>query len=161
MSISEEDLSDGIVIPGSDLLIRMHDLNIERFGGAKGIRSIDGLESAVGRAHSAIAYDESCDAIRAACLLADAIVRNHPFVDGNKRTGYAALEVSLSLNGLDFRPSEETADKIIALAAHDLPVSDFESWVRSQCVPDDTYRLLAESDMREDDPRPASQGPSF
>ena len=70
-----------------------------------------------------------------AAAYAFGLVRNHPFVDGNKRTGFAALVMFLALNGAEFEPPEVDATMaILRLAASDTTDDEFIAWVRSHAV---------------------------
>jgi death-on-curing protein len=64
------------------------------------------------------------------------IIRNHPFIDGNKRTGFAAMFIFLSFNGMTFDPPEVDATiTILRLAASDLSDDEFIDWVRMHALP--------------------------
>lgn len=64
------------------------------------------------------------------------IARNHPFIDGNKRTAYVALETFLALNGFTFPASDEASVlTMLSMAAGDLPDTEFTAWVRRHAVP--------------------------
>ena len=88
--------------------IEIHDYQIEHFGGIDGLRSIDLLESAVGMPQSSFCGNYLHPTIpdMAAAYLFH-LVENHPFVDGNKRTGAMAALVFLELNSYEFNASEE------------------------------------------------------
>ncbi len=76
----------------------MHSKALARHGGVDGVRDAGLLESALARPLNRAAYGEPV-VVELAALYALGIARNHPFIDGNKRTAYLALEVFLSLNG--------------------------------------------------------------
>ena len=70
-----------------------------------------------------------------AATLAFTIVMNHPFLDGNKRTAHAAMEVFLVMNGFEIRASVDEQERImLALAAGELGRDEFSSWLRSRIV---------------------------
>lgn len=77
----------------------IHEKLIERFGGGRGIRDIGLLESALAKAEQYHAYGQS-DLCALAAAYAFGIARNHPFVDGNKRTAYTVAALFLQYNGL-------------------------------------------------------------
>ena len=88
------------------------------------------LESALARPLNRAGYGEP-DIAELAALYAVAIARNHPFVDGNKRTAYVALESFLLLNGVRFRASDaEAVVAMLAMASGDMPDDEFIVWVR-------------------------------
>jgi len=93
------------------------------------------LESALARPLNLAGYGEP-DVVELAATYAIAIARNHPFVDGNKRTAYVAMVLFLSLNGLAFRPADQAAAVITMLnmAAGDISDEDFTLWVRANAV---------------------------
>ena len=70
---------------------RLHDQQIERFGGSPGLRDQGLLESAAARAENTATYDENATIARIAASLAFGLIKNHAFIDGNKRIGATAL----------------------------------------------------------------------
>ena len=117
-----------------DLILAIHDEQIAEHGGSSGVRD-DGLpESALARPLTHTVYADP-DIAELAALYAIGIARNHPFIDGNKRTAYVALETLLRLNGLRFPASD--ADCVISmlrLAASDISDEDFTAWVRTHAT---------------------------
>lgn len=94
------------------------------------LRDAGALESALARPRQHYAYG-SPDLIELAALDTAGLVRNHPFVDGNKRTGFAVGIVFLELNGFDFKASEEDATQaVFALAAGTLDEDGYTAWLR-------------------------------
>ena len=93
------------------------------------------LESALARPLNRASYGEP-DIAELAALYALGIVRNHPFVDGNKRTGFAALFMFLALNGAEFEPPDVDATMaVLRLAAGGLTDNEFINWVRDNGHP--------------------------
>ncbi len=93
-------------------LLTIHDELIAEFGGSNGIRDMGALEAAVFRPQTGY-YD---DAIAEAAALMESIIQNHPFIDGNKRSGFAAADLHLRLNGWLFSGDpDEAAEVIVAL----------------------------------------------
>ena len=79
-------------------VLELHERIVTISGGAKGIRDLDALESAVGQPHATFAQkDLYPDAISKGAALCFSLVMNHPFFDGNKRIGHASMETSPSL----------------------------------------------------------------
>lgn len=91
----------------------IHDRVLVQYGGAPGVRDASLLRSALGRPQNHLAYASS-DTIELAAKYTAGIVRNHPFVDGNKRTGFVIGVLFLEINGFRFTASEEAAAQIIA-----------------------------------------------
>jgi death-on-curing protein len=119
------------------LILAIHDEQLAEHGGALGVRDEGLLESALARPLNRASYGEPGMAELAA-VYAIAIARNHPFIDGNKRTAYVALETFLALNGCGFPVGDaEAAVVTLAMAAGDMPDEEFTDWVRSYARPPD------------------------
>ncbi len=93
-------------------ILAIHADQIERFGGDNGVRDMGLLEAALFRPQTG--YYE--DIIEEAAALWESLTRNHPFVDGNKRTGFAAAYVFLAINGVRITASPDDAYAFIAEA---------------------------------------------
>lgn len=112
--------------------LAIHDRLLALHGGATGLRDRGLLESALARPRQHYAYAGTPDIVDMAALYAAGIVRNHPFVDANKRTGFVVGVLFLELNGFDFRASEEDATQaVMALAAGTLDESGYAAWLRA------------------------------
>ncbi len=112
------------------LIVAIHDEQLRAHGGAPGVRDVGLLESALARPLNRAGYGEP-DTAELAAIYALGIISNHPFIDGNKRTGYVALETFLALNGLRFPVSD--ADAVITtlrMAAGDITEAETIAWVR-------------------------------
>lgn len=108
-----------------------HNRLLAAHGGAEGLRDASLLESALARPRQHYSYGTP-DIIELAALYTAGLVRNHPFLDGNKRTGFAIGIAFLELNGFVFQAREEDAVKaVLALAAGDLNEADYAAWLRS------------------------------
>ena len=113
------------------VVLAAHDRLLAAHGGAKGLRDAGALESALARPRQHYACS-SPDIIELAALYTAGLVRNHPFVDGNKRIGFAIGIVFLELNVFDFKASEEDATQAVpTLAAGELDEAGYTSWLRS------------------------------
>jgi death on curing protein len=113
------------------VVLAAHDRLLAAHGGATGLRDAGLLESALARPRQHYAY-ASPDAFELVALYTVGIVRNHPFVDGNKRTGFAIGIAFLELNGFVFQSTEEDATtSVFALAASDLDETGYATWLRS------------------------------
>jgi death-on-curing protein len=117
------------------LVLAIHDEQLAAHRGAIGIRDEGLLESALARPLN-LASDGEPDIVELAVLYAIAIARNHPFLNGNRRTAYAALETFLELNGCVFPVSDaEAVVMTLAMAAGDISDDAFTEWVRSHARP--------------------------
>ncbi len=110
--------------------LAIHEQLLVRHGGAPGIRDEGLLESALSRTRQHFAYSPPSIAEMATALAAG-IVRNHPFVDGNKRTGFVVCVLCLDLNGYDFTATEaEAAQAVLELAAGTIDETGFAEFLR-------------------------------
>jgi death-on-curing protein len=107
----------------------IHAAQIERFGGVPGLRDEGLLLSALARPQHRWSYGSAVWPELAASL-GFGIVRNHPFIDGNKRTGFVALAVFLRWNGVAFRPDQDDAtNTFLKLASGELTEVHLAEWV--------------------------------
>lgn len=114
--------------------LSFHDKLLSRFGGAPGVRDRGLLESALARPHHRFAYEQA-SVFELAATYAHGIVKNHPFIDGNKRTGFLAAALFLEANGVRFNAREEEAVvQTLALAAGAISVEEFAAWLASVSV---------------------------
>jgi death-on-curing protein len=112
------------------VLHAVHDEQLAEHGGAAGTRDPGLLESALARAQHIAAYGEP-DAADLAAAYGYGIARNHPFVDGNKRTAFVAVELFLKLNGLELAADDAACVlTMLAVAAGTLEEAEFARWVR-------------------------------
>ncbi len=111
-------------------VLLLHDESIALHGGANGVRDIGLLESALARPQNLHAYGEgNAAALAAACAFG--IIKNHPFIDGNKRIGFLAAALFLEANGARFVASEaDTVMRTLALAAGEIGEAEFAAWLR-------------------------------
>lgn len=116
------------------LILAIHDEQLAEHGGALGTRDEGLLESALARPLNRAGYGDPVVAELAA-LYAIATARNHPFIDGNKRIAYVALETFLTLNGCTFPVSDaEAVVATLAMAAGEMSDEEFIAWVRANSV---------------------------
>jgi death-on-curing protein len=115
------------------LALAIHDRQLAEHGGSAGVRDDNLLESALARPQQLYAYgDPSPDLADLAASLAYGLARNHPFVDGNKRTAYVVYRTFLELNGARLLASaEERYLTILGLAEGKLKLEEFADWLRS------------------------------
>jgi death on curing protein len=118
-----------------DIVLDFHAEQLALFGGADGIRDLALLESALGRPLNKFAYGEADLAVLAAAY-GFGIARNHPFVDGNKRTAFASVIVFLGLNGIELDAPPETATAVmLSLAAGEIGEDDLAKWIAGNSRP--------------------------
>ena len=117
-------------------VLELHSRILEQSGGAQGIRDRGALESSVAQPFQTFGGQELYASVpEKAAALGYFLVRNHPFVDGNKRVGHAALEVTLVLNGFELVASIDEQEQIIlALAAGNLSRDEFTTWIVQHIV---------------------------
>ncbi len=115
------------------VICAIHQELLSRFGGLPGIRDEALLESALARPEQLFAYgDPSIHELVTA--YAHGIVKNHPFLDGNKRVGFMTSYVFLGANGLTLEATEEeVVVKTSALAASDCTEAEYATWLESVC----------------------------
>jgi len=116
-----------------DEVLELHRLVLEQTGGAPGVRDLGALESALAQPHMTFGGEELYPGVvEKASALAFSLVKNHPFVDGNKRVGHAAMETFLVLNGWELAAGvDEQEQVILGVAAGTLKRDEFTAWVRS------------------------------
>lgn len=114
-------------------ILFLHKEVITSSGGMGGIRDLGGLESAINQPR--ITFDQKelyPDIVSKASALCFSIIRNHPFIDGNKRAGHAAMEVFLFLNGFEIKAGIDEQEKtFLDLAAGKLDRENFTIWIKN------------------------------
>lgn len=111
--------------------LALHDLMLSQYGGIAGLRDDNLLESALAKPRQLFHYAKPTMARRAAAYAAG-IVRNHPFLDGNKRTGFMMGAGFLERNGYAFEATEvEAVLKTLALAAGEIDEADYAGWLKA------------------------------
>ncbi len=112
------------------ITLAIHARMLTLYGGAPGLRDEGLLQSALARPQQLFAYAESPKLIDMAAAYTAGIVRNHPFVDGNKRTGFVVGVLFLETNGSRFTAAEEDATRaVLDLAAGLLDEKGFVLWL--------------------------------
>lgn len=115
-----------------DIALAIHDRQLAEHGGGVGVRDSGMLESALARPMNVWAYG-SDDSAALAAAYAFGIARNHPFVDGNKRTAWVAARLFLALNGLELRfDAGDAVRTMLALAAGELAEAALADWFRGR-----------------------------
>ena len=114
----------------------LHDRLLALHGSAEGLRDEALLQSALARPRQLYAYKTSPDIIEMAAAYAAGIIRNHPFVDGNKRTGFVVGILFLELNGYRFSATEDDATQaVLHLAAGTLDETGYGAFLRANTHP--------------------------
>lgn len=125
-------MSEPVWLP-LELLIRLHDRQIELHGGLAGRRDPGLLEGAVSRPLNAWSYGET-DLFNLASLYAAGLIRNHPFLDGNKRIGFLSALLFLEANGWKMAaPMAERLAFTLQLAASEITEAYHAGWLRRSC----------------------------
>jgi death-on-curing protein len=118
-----------------DIVLDFHAEQLALFGGADGIRDRGSFESALARPLNKFSYGERGTAALAAAY-GFGIARNHPFIDGNKRTALVSMIVFLGLNGLDLdAPQEAATAMVLSLAAGEISEQLLARWLADHTVP--------------------------
>ena len=113
----------------TQMVVAIHSEQLAIFGGSAGLRDRALLESALGRPRNKWAYEKSELATLAAAY-GYGIARNHPFVDGNKRTALLAIYTFLGINRIDFIvPEAEAAAMILSVASGDVGEENLAQWI--------------------------------
>jgi death-on-curing protein len=118
-----------------DIVLDFHAEQLALFGGADGIRDLGLLESALARPVNKFAYGETDLAVLAAAY-GFGIARNHPFIDGNKRTAFASIVIFLGLAGIDLdAPPEEATAIMLGLGAGEIGENGLARWIADHSRP--------------------------
>ena len=122
-----------MIILNADEIIKMHSLLCRKTGGADGLRDRGLLESAIYSAQMTFGDVEIYPTIEEKCArLCYGLTSNHPFADGNKRIGVLTMLVSLRLNGIELKfTQEELIELSLSTASGKLTYDDILNWVRA------------------------------
>ena len=117
------------------VLLAVHEEQLAEHGGAPGTRDLGLFDSALARPRNLALYGEP-DAAALAAAYGCGIARNHPFVDGNKRTAFVAVELFLALNGLELTADDGACVlTMLAVAAGSMDEATFAAWLRTHSAP--------------------------
>ena len=115
------------------VILAIHDRLLADFGGSAGLRDAGLLESALGKPQNLFGYGKPT-LFSLAASYASGIVRNHPFIDGNKRTGFVAAAAFLDSNGMELMATELDATvKTLGLAANEITEEQYAAWIAANC----------------------------
>ncbi|MGA0559843.1 type II toxin-antitoxin system death-on-curing family toxin [Larkinella sp. VNQ87] len=122
--------------PNVEDIVLLHGIIIQQSGGGTGIRDQGGLEAAVAQPQMTFSGEDLYPTIiEKASAICFSLVMNHPFVDGNKRIGHAAMEFFLMINGYEVRADIDEQEQIILdLAAGILDRDAFTQWLTKRIV---------------------------
>jgi len=114
----------------------LHARIIDETGGSHGLRDLGMLESALGQPRQTFGgVDLYEGVVEKSTALGYSLIKNHPFVDGNKRIGHASMEAMLMLNGYELSAGTDDAEsEVLAVAAGERSRDEFLDWVRAHVV---------------------------
>lgn len=117
-------------------VLELHDLLLLQSGGTVGVRDIGALESAITQPVMTFGETELYPSlVKKTVALAYSLIQNHPFVDGNKRIGHAAMEVMLVLNGYEIEADVNEQEKIIlSIASSQMLREELVNWLEQHLV---------------------------
>jgi death-on-curing protein len=120
-------------------VLEVHRQIMAQSGGAEGLMHLPALESALAQPQMTFGGAELYPTlVDKAAALGYALIKNHPFLDGNKRTGHAAMEVFLVLNGYEIRAAvDEQEHVILQVAASEIDREKFTTWLRTHVIAKD------------------------
>jgi death-on-curing protein len=117
------------------VILAIHDEQLAEHGGGEGVRDDGLLDAALARPRNRLAYDAAADLAALAAADAFGLARNHPFIDGNKRTAFVAVELFLDLNGMSLAASDaDCVLTMLRLAAGEIEEDAFADWLRANSV---------------------------
>lgn len=118
-----------------EVIIAVHEMQLTEHGGLTGVRDAGLMDSALARAPNMAAYGIP-DAAALAAAYGWGLSRNHPFNDGNKRTGFVAAELFLSLNGYELAADDASCViTMLGVAAGEVSEDAFAAWLRQHSTP--------------------------
>jgi death-on-curing protein len=116
-------------------ILFLHDESLAMFGGARGLRDAGLLESALTRPVNQHLYSPDSGIAELAAAYAFGLAKNHPFVDGNKRTAFLALGLFLAVNGWLLETTQiDAIETMLSLAQGTLTESELANWIRNRMV---------------------------
>jgi death on curing protein len=117
-------------------VLEVHRQVMAQSGGAEGLMHLSALESALAQPQMTFGGEDLYPTlVDKAAAFGYALIKNHPFLDGNKRTGHAAMEVFLVLNGYEIRAAVDEQERVILqVAASEIDREEFTTWLRAHVV---------------------------
>ncbi len=114
-----------------EMALAIQDEQLALFGGAQGLRDQGLLENALSRPQNRFHYDPHASLFELAAAYCYGVVKNHPFMDGDKRTGLLCIQAFLVLNGYSFDPDQaQEVTTILALAAGEVEEDQLARWIK-------------------------------
>lgn len=119
-----------------ELIVGLHQILIKKYGGSPGIRDESALESAVNRPYQTFDGEELYKtSIEKAAAIIESIVKNHPFIDGNKRTGYVSMRILLRKDQKDIKAGEEEKyEFVMKIAAGESEFDEIKKWIEEKII---------------------------
>ena len=116
-------------------VLKIHKLLIDQFGGSHGVRDKSSLNSAINRPFATFDQQELYpEPVDKATAILESIVTNHPFIDGNKRTGYVLARLLLLKSGLDIKATQEDKyEMVIAVSKGEWKFEQIRNWMTERC----------------------------
>ena len=113
-------------------VLKIHSIAIEKFGGANGVRDMGGLQSALARPFQTFGgTDLYPTTYEKAAAIGESLIMNHPFIDGNKRTGYLLMEALLRFGGYKIKSDdEELYNFVISISTGATSFEEIEEWLQ-------------------------------
>jgi len=117
-------------------VLKIHEFLINKFGGSQGFRDLNLLQSAISRPYQTFDQEDLYkNPIEKAAAIIESIIRNHPFIDGNKRTGYVLMRLILMDHGLDIKANyNDKYDFVISIASGNLNYDQIKEWIKDHVV---------------------------
>jgi len=117
-------------------VLSIHEFLINKFGGAHGIRDLNLLKSAINRPYQTFNQEDLYKTpIEKAAALIESVIKNHPFLDGNKRTGYVLMRLILLEKGLDILANQDDKyDFVISVASGELSYDQIKGWIKNHII---------------------------
>jgi death on curing protein len=117
-------------------VLEVHRQVMAQSGGAEGLMHLSALESALAQPQMTFGGEDLYPTlVDKAAAFGYALIKNHPFLDGNKRTGHAAMEVFLVLNGYEIRAAVDEQERVILqVAASEIDREEFTTWLQAHVV---------------------------
>ena len=114
-----------------EVVFMLHEQSLAQFGGSPGVRDEGLLDSALSKPQNLFAYGKP-SVFDLAASYGFGLVKNHPFIDGNKRAGFVGAVLFLELNGYQFQATEvEAALRTLALAAGEMSEAAYAAWLKA------------------------------
>jgi len=118
-------------------ILKLHELSIIKYGGSQGIRDEGMMESAISRPYQTFAGEDLYPtSIQKAAAIAESIIINHPFIDGNKRTGYLAMLAILEEGKIELNaPNDAIYDFVIKISTGEIRFEQIVEWLKQNTSP--------------------------